>query len=79
MPYFIYKITQVPTPRTRKIELIKSFTAYKDARSLARSRRTQLAPGDPTTIKIIFADNQLEAEERLTESREAPLLKEWEK
>ncbi len=79
MPYFIYKITQVPTPMTRKIELVDSFVDYKEARSVARSMRTQLAAGDSSTIKIIFAGNQLEAEERLTETREAPVLKEWEK
>lgn len=79
MPYFIYRITQAPAPMARKVDLIDSFDAYKEARSLARSIRTQLAPDDKTIIKLIFADNQLEAEQRLTEAREAPVLKEWEK
>lgn len=79
MPYFVYKITPDSTPSIKNIELIDSIDAYKDARSLARSIRAQLGSNDLIVIKIIFADNQLEAEQRLTEVREAPLLKEWEK
>ena len=31
------------------------------------------------TYKVIFAENTLDAEEKLTEIREQPILREWEK
>lgn len=79
MPYFIYKITPGPTLVTKKIEYINTLEAYKEARSQVRSLRAELESVDSTMFKIIFADNQLEAEERLSEVREVPVLKEWEK
>ncbi len=79
MTYFIYKITPGLTPATKKIEYINDLEAYKEARSEVRSLRAGLNSDDATVFKIIFANNQLEAEERLSEVREAPVLKEWEK
>ncbi|MEN8130596.1 MAG: hypothetical protein ABFS45_10475 [Pseudomonadota bacterium] len=79
MPYFIYKVTQASSPRGRKLELQHRLDAFKEAKFKARSMRAEQDPGDQDVIKIIFADNQSEAEERLTEVREAPILKEWEK
>jgi exonuclease VII small subunit len=78
MPYFVYKIT-ASNSNEQNLDLQKSFGAYREARSLARSMRAELDAGDSVIIKIIFADNEEEAEERLTETREAPILREWEK
>ncbi len=79
MPYFVYKIIEGAAPTGKALELQDKFGVYKDARALARAMRAQLEVGDPSIIKIIFAENQDEAEERLTETRDAPILKEWEK
>ena len=62
-----------------RLEMQERFDVYKDAKALARKMRAELPTGDPTIIKIIFANDQLEAEQRLTEVREKPILKEWEK
>jgi exonuclease VII small subunit len=78
MPYFVYKITRADS-NEQNLDLQKSFDAYKEARSLARSMRAELDADDSVIIKIIFADNEEEAEERLTETRDAPILREWEK
>jgi hypothetical protein len=78
MPYFVYKITD-SNSNEQNLNLLKSFDAYREARLLARSMRAELDAGDAVMIKIIFADNEQEAEERLTETREAPILREWEK
>lgn len=78
MPYFVYVITKGSSGETRRLELIESFDHYRDARALARDRRGKpLERGEE--IKIIFAADQNEAETRLREVREAPVLKEWEK
>jgi hypothetical protein len=78
MPYFVYKITD-SNSNEHNLDLQKSFDTYREARSLARSMRAELDAGDSVIVKIIFADDEQEAEERLTETREAPILREWEK
>ena len=79
MPYFVYRISEGPSETHKRLELQEAFDAYKEAKALARKLRFELQPRDSTTIKIIFAGDQSEAEERLTEVREKPILKEWEK
>jgi len=78
MPYFVYKITD-SNSNEQNLELQTSFDDYRDARDLARSMRAEQNANDSVIIKIIFADNEQEAEARLTETREAPILREWEK
>ena len=41
--------------------------------------RVQNSPDNPDMFKIVFAENELEAELMLSEKREKPILKEWEK
>jgi hypothetical protein len=41
--------------------------------------RAAMDAGDQYLIKVMFADNEAEAEQQLTEKRDAPILKEWEK
>jgi hypothetical protein len=38
-----------------------------------------MADDENYTVKVMFADSELEAEEKLMEKREAPILREWEK
>ncbi|WMP17432.1 hypothetical protein [Thiothrix lacustris] len=78
MPYYVFKITQ-PNPMIKNLDLKQACEAYPDARELARSLRAQQEPGDKAIVKIVFAASQLEAEENLHETREKPILMEWEK
>lgn len=78
MPYYVFRITQ-PTPLLKNLDLQGTFDTYKEAREVARSLRMQQAVGDAATYKLVFAASQLEAEERLLEHREKPILMEWEK
>lgn len=78
MPYYVFRITQ-PTPLLKNLEHQGSYEAYSEARNQVRTLRTNAPPSDQATYKLIFAANQLEAEERLHESREKPVLMEWEK
>jgi hypothetical protein len=80
MPYFVYHITQGPTALIKHLELQQEFEHYRDAREFARSARGKLnSDQSPPQVKVIFAANSLEAEERLLEHREKPILREWEK
>lgn len=78
MPYYVFKITQ-PTRLVKNLDLQDSFEEYKQARALARELRKNAPPGDQAIYKLVFAANQLEAEENLQEHREKPILMEWEK
>lgn len=79
MPYFIYKITPGPTKMIKRLELLTQFEVFNDAKNKAREMRADLGTDTDITIKVIFAATPLEAEEKLQEHREAPILREWEK
>jgi hypothetical protein len=79
MPYYIYKITPGATPLVKELERLTEFGAFKDATRQAKAMRAEAGPDADYQIKVIFAESELEAEEKLLEHREAPILKEWEK
>lgn len=79
MPYYVYKITDGPTQMIKNLEKLEEHDTYKGARNSARAMRADLPAGATETIKVMFADNELHAEEQLMEKREAPILREWEK
>ncbi|MGF1546676.1 MAG: hypothetical protein ACFCUG_05085 [Thiotrichales bacterium] len=79
MPYYVFKIDAGPTSLVKNLELLQSFEKYPEARDFARAQRAAIgAPGD-AGIKMVMANDLLEAEESLNTSREAPILQEWEK
>ncbi len=67
MPYYIYRVT--PVGPIRQLAKISQFEAFKEASNEAKRlrRETDLAAGE--TIKTIFAENELQAEELLNEPR----------
>jgi hypothetical protein len=65
MPYFIYKIG--PMNILSKQDVADSFKA---AKAIANELRKQLDANAGTTIKMIFADNELAAEDILSQPRE---------
>ena len=79
MPYYIYKITSGPTNLLKNLEKLEEYDTFKEAKNRARGMRAGMSPGDDYTIKVMFANSELEAEENLMEKREAPILREWEK
>lgn len=79
MPYFVYDITGDPTGLVKNLTLQEQFDGFQEAKKFARARRAELGAGSPVTVKVIFAGTQLEAEERLQEKREKPIVMEWEK
>lgn len=79
MPYYVYKIKPGVTDLIKNLEKVSEFENYKEAKTFVKEKRIGQDGEEPVTYKIIFADNPLEAEERLSEQREAPILREWEK
>ncbi len=79
MPYFIFRINHGPTAIVKNLELINNFDGYKEARNLVKSMRAEQADDNDSELKIIFADNQLLAEEELLKTREKTVTREWEK
>ena len=63
----------------KNLELIGEFESFKQAKHFARDQRAELTDDERTQIKVMFADNQLLAEEQLLEHREKPIVMEHEK
>ena len=68
MPYFVYKITEFPI---RQLEKIEQHEAYREASGRAKQIRAALDADAKCIIKVMFADNELLAEDLLNQVREA--------
>ncbi|MDH5484385.1 MAG: hypothetical protein OEY43_04035 [Gammaproteobacteria bacterium] len=79
MPYYVYRIQNAELAMLKQMELINQFDTFKEAKVFAKTQRAEQAPGDIATIKVMFADNQLMAEELLMEKRDQPIVMEHEK
>jgi hypothetical protein len=66
MPYFVYKIT----PPFKQLEKIDFFPNFKEASTFAKSVRAGMAETDTYAVKVIFAENELQAEDLLNQVRE---------
>jgi DNA-binding protein H-NS len=69
MAYFIYRITETPIRLLNKLE---QHDAYRDAQQRAKALRTEMSGNDGATIKVIFAETELHAEDLLSVVRAKP-------
>lgn len=67
MPYYVFKVTTFPF---RQFDLAGQFDAFKEASAHAKTLRQALAVDDKTSIKVMFGENQLQAEDVLNQERE---------
>lgn len=79
MPYYVYKVETAELVMLKQLDLIKTFEKFKEAKNFARDVRAEQAETDVAEIKVMFADNQLAAEEMLMEKRDKPITMEHEK
>jgi len=78
MPYFVYRIySRDGIDLVKQLELLDQYDAFRDAKSKAKQLRAETS--DNSVVKVMFADNQLSAEEQLLEKREKPVLMEHER
>ena len=68
MPYFVYKLFETPV---RSVEPLGQFARFSEASQFAKARRAEPTP-EPCTIRVVFAENALAAEDALLNPREAP-------
>ncbi|MCX7156210.1 MAG: hypothetical protein NTW45_07185 [Rhodocyclales bacterium] len=67
MPYYIYRVTSLgPVPR---LEKITQFDAFKEASQEVKRLRREADLGAGQTIKTIFAETELQAEDLLSQPR----------
>jgi hypothetical protein len=67
MPFYIYKVQQNPILQVSKLE---EHEAFRDASARAKDLRREIAFADGGMVKVIFAGNELEAEDLLSQVRE---------
>lgn len=79
MPYYVFRIETAEFAMLKQLERLKEFDSFKEAKLFARETRANQAEGDVAEIKVLFADNQLAAEEMLMEKRDQPIVMEHEK
>lgn len=67
MPYFVYKIFEKPI---RHLQMAGQFDAFRPASERAKQMRGELSSEAGSTIKVIFAETELHAEDLLNQARE---------
>lgn len=66
MPYYLYRIQ--PLGLLKKLD---QFERFAEASAQAKALRAADAPGTPGKVKLMFAENELQAEDLLSQVREA--------
>jgi hypothetical protein len=80
MPYYVFKMSSPEGMElVKNLELIDDFESFRDAKHFAKNERAKLDEDDRAIIKVMYAENQLLAEEQLLAYREKPIVMEHEK
>ncbi len=79
MPYYIYIVKTSESSNTKSVSMVSEFEVFRTAKNEVKRLRAEAPLADNQIYKIIFAENTAEAEKSLTEYREEPIAKEWEK
>lgn len=80
MPYYVFKMTSPEGMNlVKNLELIDDFESFREAKNFAKTQRAELEEGTTTIVKVMYAENQLHAEEQLMAYREKPIVMEHEK
>jgi hypothetical protein len=69
MPYFVYKVS----PKLQ-LTYIDTKERYQDARTLVRDLRARDSSGEPGEFRLIFANQQGEAEKLLSTPRDERVI-----
>jgi hypothetical protein len=80
MPYYVFKMSSPKGMElVKNLELITEYESFRDAKNFAKEQRAKLDKDDTSQVKVMFAENQLAAEEQLMAYREKPVVMEHEK
>ncbi len=79
MPYYLYKISTLEgMDLVKNLELLEVYDAFRTAKTHAKILRAE-STAENSSYKVMFAQNQLSAEEQLLEKREPQVLMEYER
>lgn len=67
MPYYVFKVTTFPF---KQFELAGQFDAFREASAHAKEIRKSMTPENKVMVKVMFGENQLQAEDVLNQERE---------
>ena len=67
MPYYIYRVKHFA-----QLEKLAAFDAFADASSRAKTLRATQSADAPGKIKVMFAEDELQAADLLCQVRDAP-------
>ena len=80
MPYYVFKMTSPEGMKlVKNLELIDDFESFREAKNFAKTQRAELEKDVTAIVKVMYAENQLLAEEQLMAYREQPIVMEHEK
>ncbi len=80
MPYYVFKMSSPEGMElVKNLELIGDYASFREAKNFAKVQRGELGKDNTGVIKVMFAENQLLAEEQLLAYREKPIVMEHEK
>ncbi len=80
MPYYVFKMSSPEGMElVKNLLLIGDYESFREAKNFAKEQRAERDKDDSSLIKVMFADNQLLAEEQLLAYREKPIVMEHEK
>ena len=68
MPYYIYRVEEFPV---RRLELVGRDDVFRTASAQTKALRASAALPPGCTVRLVFAGNELEAEDLLNQKREA--------
>jgi hypothetical protein len=69
MPYYLYRVTQFGP--VKQLDKLTQFDGFKEASTEAKRQRMEPDLPAGAQVKVIFADNELMAEDLLTQVRES--------
>ena len=80
MSYYVFKMSSPEgMALVKNLQLMDDFESFREAKNFAKRARAELDKEDSSLIKVMFAENQLLAEEQLLAYREKTVVMEHEK
>lgn len=64
MPYYLYRVMPLGV-----VHKLNQFERFDEASAQAKALRAADPPGTPGKVKLMFADNELQAEDLLCQTR----------
>ncbi len=79
MPYYLFKISSPDgIDLVKNLQLLEIYDSFREAKKKVKILRQEENP-DEFSLKLMFAENQLSAEEQLLEKRAKPVLMDYER